>query len=102
MITDTADCEACDEAIKQLEQIDDDADAVGVMFVKTDEAEFAAEYGIETFPAILYFENKQPSIYDGNFNILIISFKICNSNTWLHLKVMQQRKQSFLLGFSTK
>jgi len=61
-----ADCEACDEAIKQLEQIDDDADAVGVKFVKTDEAEFAAEYGIETFPAILYFENKQPSIYDGD------------------------------------
>ena len=61
-----ADCETCDEAIKQLEQIDDDADAVGVKFVKTDEAEFAAEYGIETFPAILYFENKQPSIYDGD------------------------------------
>merc|ERR1719209_1741323 len=62
----TADCEACDEAIKQLEQIDDDADSVGVKFVKTDEAEFAAEYGIDTFPAILYFENKQPSIYDGD------------------------------------
>jgi len=61
-----ADCEACDEAIKQLEQIDDDADSVGVKFVKTDEAEFAAEYGIESFPAILYFENKQPSIYDGD------------------------------------
>ena len=30
----TEDCEACDEAIKQLEQIYDDADAVGVMFVK--------------------------------------------------------------------
>jgi len=60
------DCEACDEAIKQLEQIDDDADAVGVKFVKTDETEFAAEYGIESFPAILYFENKQPSIYDGD------------------------------------
>ena len=62
----TEDCEACDEAIKQLEQIDDDADAVGVMFVKTNEADFAAEYGIESFPAILYFENQQPSIYDGD------------------------------------
>jgi len=62
----TADCEACDEAIKQLEQIDDDADAVGVKFVKTDEADFAAEYGIESYPAILYFENKQPSVYDGD------------------------------------
>ena len=63
---DTKDCEACDEAIKQLEQIDDDADAVGVKFVKTDEQAFAAEYGIETFPTIIYFEGKQPSIYDGD------------------------------------
>jgi len=62
----TEDCEACDEAIKQLEQIDDDADAVGVKFVKTDEQAFAAEYGIETFPTIIYFEGKQPSIYDGD------------------------------------
>ena len=68
LLSDTADSEACDEAIKQLEQIDDDADAVGVKFVKTDEADFAAEYGIESFPAILYFENKQPSVYDGSYN----------------------------------
>ena len=30
------------------------------------EADFAAEYGIDSFPAILYFENSQPSIYDGD------------------------------------
>ena len=63
---DTQECEACDEAIKQLEQIDDDADAVGVKFVKTDEKAFADEYGIENFPTIIYFEGKQPSIYDGD------------------------------------
>ena len=66
IFADTEDCEACDEAIKQLEQIDDDADAVGVKFVKTDEKAFAVEYGIETFPTIIYFEGKQPSIYDGD------------------------------------
>ncbi len=72
-IPDVADNEACDEAIKQLEQIDDDAEAVGVKFVKTDDPEFAAEFGIEEFPAILYFEDKQPSIYDGKrFNTLMI------------------------------
>ena len=62
----TDNCETCDEAIKQLEQIDDDADAVGVKFVKTDEKAFADEYGIDAFPTILYFEGKQPSIYDGD------------------------------------
>ncbi len=64
-VSDGPDCPACDEAIKQLEQIDDDTDAVGVKFVKTDDAEFAAEFGIAEFPAILYFEDKEPSIYDG-------------------------------------
>ena len=72
-IPDVADNEACDEAIKQLEQIDDDTEAVGVKFVKTDDPEFAAEFGIEEFPAILYFEDKQPSIYDGKpFNTVMI------------------------------
>ena len=42
------------------------SDAVGVKFVKTNEADFAAEFGIENFPAILYFENQQPSIYNGD------------------------------------
>ena len=49
-----------------MEQIDDDADAVGVKFVKTDEESFATEFGIDTFPTILYFEHGQPSIYDGD------------------------------------
>jgi thiol-disulfide isomerase/thioredoxin len=65
IFTDAPDCPACDEAIKQLEQIDDDTDAVGVKFVKTDDADFATEFGITEFPAILYFEDKEPSIYDG-------------------------------------
>ena len=26
----------------------------------------AASYGIDTFPTIIYFEGKQPSIYDGD------------------------------------
>jgi hypothetical protein len=38
---------------------------VGVKFVKTDDADFATEFGITEFPAILYFEDKEPSIYDG-------------------------------------
>ena len=64
-LADAPDCPTCDEAIKQLEQIDDDTDAVGVKFVKTDDADFATEFGISEFPAILYFEDKEPSIYDG-------------------------------------
>ena len=59
------DCETCDEAIANLESIDDDAEAVGVRVIQTDDKEFANEYGITEFPAVIYFENQDPSIYDG-------------------------------------
>ena len=58
-------CETCDEAIANLESIDDDAEAVGVRVIQTDDKEFANEYGITEFPAVIYFENQDPSIYDG-------------------------------------
>ena len=59
------DCEICEEALAQLESIDDDAEAVGVRVIKTDDEEVAEEYGITKFPAVIYFENEDPSIYDG-------------------------------------
>ena len=34
--------------------------------MKTDDPAVAATYGIDTFPTIIYFEGKQPSIYDGD------------------------------------
>ncbi|CAB4068818.1 unnamed protein product [Lepeophtheirus salmonis] len=59
-------CSVCEEALKNLEEIDDDMEAVGVMFVKTDDNDFIKEMGIEDLPSIIYFENSEPSIYDGN------------------------------------
>ena len=57
----------CDEALQNLEDIDDDADAVGVRMVKTDDAEFAQVNGIESFPTLVYYEHGNPHIYDGNY-----------------------------------
>ena len=51
--------------MKQLEQIDDDTEAVGVKFVKTSDLMFAEQFGIAMFPSIIYFENGVPSIYEG-------------------------------------
>lgn len=62
---DAPNCDKCSDAIKQLEDIDDDTDAVGVKFVKTDDADFAEAVGVTEFPTIVYFERKQPSVYDG-------------------------------------
>ena len=50
---------------QNLENIDDDLDAVGIAFVKTDDAEFAAEMGVKKYPSLVYFELGNPSLYDG-------------------------------------
>ena len=67
LITDAPNCELCEEALKHLEDIDDDADAVGVRMVMTDDKEFVKMYGIEEFPTVVYFEKDNPHIYNGNF-----------------------------------
>jgi len=54
-------------ALDILEEIDDDLDEVGIMFVKLDDEQEAAEYGIETFPSLVVFENGIPNLYDGSF-----------------------------------
>ena len=58
-------CERCAADIQALEQIDDDTDAVGVKFVKTNDVGFAKEVGVKEFPTIVYFEKGSPSIYEG-------------------------------------
>ena len=52
--------------LNELENIDDECDKYGIIFVKIDNAEEAAEYGIETVPALLYFENGIPLVYEGS------------------------------------
>ena len=51
--------------MQNLEDIDDDADAVGVRMVKTDDTEFAQFIGLTEFPSIVYYEHGNPHIYDG-------------------------------------
>jgi len=50
-------------ALKTLEEIDDDLDKYGIMFVKISDEKEAEEYGIESFPALVVFENGIPNMY---------------------------------------
>ncbi|RWS17098.1 thioredoxin-like protein 1, partial [Dinothrombium tinctorium] len=59
-------CTTCDKILAELEHIDDDTDKHGIHFVKTEEVAFAKEIGISQLPALVYFENGTPSIYDGD------------------------------------
>lgn len=51
--------------LNELENIDDECDTLGIVFVKIDDEEEAKVYGIEELPALLYFENGVPTLYNG-------------------------------------
>lgn len=53
--------------LKELENIDDECDEKGIAFVKIDDPELAKTYGLDDeLPALVYFENKIPSVYQGD------------------------------------
>ena len=58
-------CPTCGESLRELEEIDDDLEAVGIEVVKTDDKNVARELGIHTFPALVYFRRRNPILYDG-------------------------------------
>lgn len=50
----------------ELENIDDDCDRNKIAFVKIDNDNEAKEYGIDTFPTLVFFEKRIPHVYDGD------------------------------------
>lgn len=55
------------EVLAELENIDDECDEKGIAFVKIDDTNLAKTYGLDDeLPALVYFENKIPSVYQGN------------------------------------
>lgn len=51
--------------LNELENIDDDLEKEGIVIVKMDDDKEAKEFGIDDLPALVYFENKLPAIYEG-------------------------------------
>ena len=56
--------EETEEILTNLEEIDDDLDSKGVLFVKVNEAQAAIEYGIEERPTLVVFEKGIPNLYE--------------------------------------
>lgn len=52
--------------LAELENIDDECDSMGIAFVKIDDLKEAAEYGIDSTPTLVYFENSIPTLYTGD------------------------------------
>jgi len=59
-------CKACDHVLQELENIDDECDLYGIQMVKIQDPQLAKRYGIKTFPALVYFRNGNPLLYDGD------------------------------------
>lgn len=64
---DSNDCKQCSRVLIEIEHIDDEADSVGIKFVKIDDKQLSKQYGVFALPAILFFKmsSKEPVIYAG-------------------------------------
>lgn len=51
-----------------MENIDDDLEREGIIIIRLDNADEAKEYGLDHLPAMVYFENKIPAIYEGDLS----------------------------------
>lgn len=63
---DCEDGDECDKILKELENIDDELDETGIIFVTTEDMGFAKKQGIKTFPTLAFFRNKEPLIFKGD------------------------------------
>jgi len=75
-------CRACDTVLSELEQIDDECDNFGIQMVKIQDVQLAKRYGIKTLPALVYFRNGNPLIYDGDlkFGSQVLSWMLDEDN----------------------
>lgn len=60
--------EECDNILDELENIDDELDETGIIFVTTEDLNFGKKHGIKTYPKLVFFRNKEPLIYSGDIN----------------------------------
>lgn len=56
----------CDDILDELENIDDELDENGIIFVTTEDLVMAKKYGIKNFPKLVFFRNKEPLVYTGD------------------------------------
>ncbi|XP_062543076.1 uncharacterized protein LOC134210806 isoform X3 [Armigeres subalbatus] len=61
-------CEQCSSVLESLENIDDDCDRHGILFVKTDDFSIAEHYGIIDYPVLVYFEDNIPNVFEGSLD----------------------------------
>lgn len=64
-VSDKPECKKCAKALQELENIDDEADQLGIGFVKIHDEELAEEYSLGDLPRLVYYRHQIPIIYEG-------------------------------------
>lgn len=67
ILLDDKDQKKSQKVLLELENIDDECDSNNIAFVKIDNDEEAKEYGIDSLPALIFFEKRIPHIYEGMY-----------------------------------
>ena len=62
-------CDNCLETLTELENIDDDVERQKIKMSKTTDASFAEEVGVETYPALVFFKDGVPNLYEGDLGV---------------------------------
>lgn len=98
--------ESCAEILEELETIDDDTDKHGIQFVKSNDAKLAAEIGVFSFPALVYYETGVPIMYDGKyqkfFNSVLITIELTLSFFIYSSFFFMEEKQEIKLSYATR
>ncbi|XP_050711800.1 uncharacterized protein LOC126995938 isoform X2 [Eriocheir sinensis] len=76
-------CRRCVKALQELENVDDDADQLGIAFVKINDPELADEYSLGSLPALVYYRRRIPVVYDGDLmnEDKVLEWLVENKNT---------------------
>lgn len=57
-------CKKCAKALQELENIDDEADQLGIGFVKIHDSSLADEYNLGDLPKLVYYRHQIPIVYE--------------------------------------
>jgi len=61
---DKSGCKKCAKALQELENIDDEADQLGIGFVKIHDSSLADEYNLGDLPKLVYYRHQIPIVYE--------------------------------------
>ena len=62
-------CDNCLETLTELENIDDDVERQKIKMAKTTDASFAEEVGVDSYPALVFFKEGVPNLYEGDLTV---------------------------------